>query len=172
MRKNLKMRLLSILVMAVMLLMIPASTFAASSPYRDVTRETVEGSAYKAISYVKKHQGYKNVIRGKEFHPDQKITRAEFLQILGNFYGKKNIRVNLNDVIKGQNGITEKYVINRLVKLATGHFKVAFGWAYGSGYGYGPGGQSKPKTPKLTRAEAAELLYAFAKCDKKFRPRK
>ncbi|MBQ3452803.1 S-layer homology domain-containing protein [Candidatus Saccharibacteria bacterium] len=171
--RNPKVRVLLIMAMVVMLLATPLGVFAASGdPYQDVTKMSVDRDAYKAISYVKKHHGYKKVVTGKDFYPDQTITRAEFLAMLGNFYGKKNIRVTLNDVLYANKGITEKYAVNKLVNLANRHFKVRFGWMYGSCSGMTFGQTVSTKPPKITRAEASSILYSFAKMNKKFRPKK
>lgn len=166
MRKNLR-RVLT-LIMVIMILA-PVETLAASTPYDDVTKEAVGATAYKAITYVKKHHGYKKVVTGKEFCPDQEITRAEFLAMLGNFYGRKKVPVGLADVLKANKGITAEWASKKLTKVASKR-KVCLGFAYGSGRGMSLNG--KTTKSKLTRAEASELLYSFAKSSKKLKPRK
>ena len=50
-----KKRFLAILMVAILLIVMPMSVFAASNPYKDVKKSTVGKDAYNAIVYVKAH---------------------------------------------------------------------------------------------------------------------
>ena len=95
-----KKRIVAVLIAALMVFVIPSAAFAASNPYSDVTKKSVGKDAYNAITYIKAHKGYVHVISGKKFSPKKKITRKEFLIMLGNFYGDSRVPVTMSDVRK------------------------------------------------------------------------
>ena len=150
-------RIIAILTMAIMLLAVPMTASAASNPYTDVTKKSVGKDAYNAITYVKSHGGYSGVISGKKFKPYKKITRAEFLIMLANFYGDKNVPVTMTDVRKANKTITAKYACGKMVDVAE-KLGIEITW----------GGNNTV----LTRALASQYLRNFAKFDSAFKPRK
>ena len=154
-----KKRILAVLMTAIMLVALPLNVFAASgNPYKDVKKSTVGKDAYKAIVYVKAHGGYKDVISGKKFYPKKKITRREFLTMLGNFYGDDKIPVTMADVRNGNKTITASWACAKMVKVAE--------------YGFGMDITWTGNKTKLTRALASQYLQVFANFDSAFKPRK
>ena len=55
-----------------MIFVVPVSALAASNPYSDVSKKSVGKDAYNAITYVKAHKGYIDVVSGKKFRPNKK----------------------------------------------------------------------------------------------------
>lgn len=152
-------RFITVLMIAVMMLTIfPANAFAASNPYKDVSKKSVGKNAYNAIVYVKSHKGYTDVISGKKFYPRKKITRREFLVMLANFYGDDKVPVTMEDIRKANKSITAKWACNKMVKIAKDGFGVSITWSGDS--------------TTLTRALASQYLKIFADFDPAFKPRK
>lgn len=149
-------RILAILIAMLIVITIPVSVFAASNPYSDVTKKSVGKDAYNAIVYVKAHKGYTDVVSGKKFHPKQKITRREFLTMLGNFYGDDKIPVSMTDVRKGNKTITAKWACDKMCQVAE--------------YGFGMSIQWEGNNKTLTRASASQYLRVFSEFDTAFRP--
>ena len=151
-------KILSVFLITMLLTMLSMTAFAASNPYKDVTKKSVGKNAYNAIVYVKAHKGYVDVISGKKFQPRKKITRREFLTMLGNFYGDEKVPVTMEDVRKANKTITAKWACNKMVKLAKNGFGMDITW-------------TGDKTV-LTRALASQYLKVFADFDPAFKPRK
>lgn len=136
----------------------PLSTFAASSnPYKDVTKKAVGKNAYNAIKYVKSHSGYKGIsIKKKCFKPNKTMTRREFIVMLANFYGKKNVPVSVDDVLGALKPATPKWATAKMVAVAKRKNK-AISW-------------DDKSTKKMSRALASQYLEVFAKFDKVLAP--
>lgn len=148
----------AILLAMLMVFAIPVSAFASSNPYSDVTKKSVGKDAYKAITYVKTHKGYVDVISGKKFYPKKKITRREFLTMLGNFYGDEKVPVSMTDVRKGNKSITAKWACKKMVEVAEYGFGMTITWEGGN--------------QTLTRALASQYLKVFSDFDPAFKPKK
>ena len=117
MKKTLKKMVTLTMVTVVLVTAFSVNAFAASS-YKDVTKKKVGNTAYTAITYLEKHQGYKNVISGNKFQPDKKITRREFLLVLRNLYGSKVVTVTNNDLKNMNKTVTAKYACDKMVAVA------------------------------------------------------
>ena len=130
---------------------------ATNAPYKDVTTKTVDSNSINAITYVKSHSGYKGVIKGQKFYPKKKITKREYIAILANFYGKKNVPVNINDVLGANGKVTAKWATNKMSQVAKKKAKINMTWT---------------KLPKgtLSRADAARYIKIFATFDKALKP--
>ena len=150
---------LTVIAIVLSLLLVPISVSAASNPYKDVTKKSVGTANLNAISYVKAHKGYSGIIKGKKFSPNKKITKREFIAVLANLYGKKNIPVNIGDVLGANQKVTPKWACNKLSATASrlGEMKVT--WS---------------KLPKgtLSRADAARYIKVFVGIDKRLVPKK
>lgn len=144
------------LVLMLAMVFTPLNAFAGSNPYKDVTQKKVGVNAYAAISYLKAHHGYVDVISGKKFKPYKKMTRREFLTVLGNLYGDEYVPVNMADVRRGNSVVTESYACGKMVQLAKQRFGMTITWK---------GGEKK-----LTRALASQYVKSFVDFDKAFKP--
>ena len=151
-------KIVAIIMMAIMIIAVPLSVSAASSnPYKDVTKKSVGKDAYRAITYDKKHNAYSGIFTGKKFYPSKKITRRQFIGMLNNFYGSKNVPVTISDVLKANKTITAKWACNKMVAVAK-KMGITITW--------------KGNSKVLTRALASQYLYVFAHYDSAFKPRK
>lgn len=152
-----KRSVLAIMLAFIVLIAMPLNVFAASgNPYKDVTVKKVGKANYKAIVYVKEHKGYKDVISGKKFYPNKKITRWEFLTMLGNFYGDKKVPVSMKDIRNANKKVTSKWACNKMVEVAEYGFGMSISWEGGNN--------------TLTRASASRYLKIFADFDEAFKP--
>lgn len=151
-----KKRIVAVLIAALMVFVIPSAAFAASNPYSDVTKKSVGKDAYNAITYIKAHKGYVDVISGKKFSPKKKITRKEFLIMLGNFYGDSRVPVTMSDVRKANKKVTAKWACEKMCQVAEHAFGMSIQW------------EGDNKT--LTRASASQYLKVFVDFDPAFRP--
>ena len=140
--------------------LLPLNVFAASSnPYSDVTKKSVGKSAYTAIKYVKKHQGYAGFVSGKKFYPKKAITRRQFIIMLKNFYGADKVPVTVGDVVSANAKATPKWATAKMVAVAK------------KGYGMNIKWDNKSKKA-MSRALASQYLKIFADFDPAFKPRK
>lgn len=142
----------------------------SSNPYPDVTIKSVGKNWWKSIKFVKAKGGYKGVIKGTyykkvkgglykkvvgKFQPYKKITKREFLVVLGNLYGAK-VPVTYSDVKNANSIVTGKYACNKLVALGK-KLGIKITW--------------KGKNVQLTRGGAADYISVFAHFDKAFMPK-
>lgn len=163
-----------VVVMCAMLMFVFAvPTFAAASPYKDVTVQTVGKEGVNAVAYVKNYKGYKGIIAGTtykklnnglymkvspKFKPTKKVTRGEFLTILYNLYGSKYVPVSATDIKKYNKTVSEAFVKEKLVQVGK-KLGIKIQW-------------EKPRTRKLNRVEVASYICSFARFDKAFTPKK
>ncbi|MDO5451624.1 MAG: hypothetical protein Q4F56_00860 [Candidatus Saccharibacteria bacterium] len=162
--------LAALMVATVMVVAVP--TQAQAAPYPDVKKSTVGDYAYKSISFVKAKGGYQGVIAKTKyvkqknglykkvqakFQPGKAMKRSEFLTVLGNLYGTKNVPVTYTDVKKANKVVTAKFVCSKLVKL-------------GKRLGKDITWKVKDNV-KLNRASAANYIYVFANYDSHFMPK-
>lgn len=172
-RKSWKVALVAVAVLIAMIFATIEAQAATTNPYPDVTVKTVGGTAVKSVSFVKKYGGYKDVIKGTyykklknglykkvtgKFEPSKKVTRKEFLTILGNLYGTKKVPVTYADVTNANSAVTDRYVKAKLVSLAK-KLGVHIKWDKGTGN-------------KLSRASVANYISTFAHFSKAFMPKK
>ena len=148
-------------VLSLLMIMVLFSTISVSAatkaPYKDVTAKTVDADSIKAINYVKSHSGYAGIIKkDTKFKPNKKITKREYIAILANFYGKKNVPVNINDVLGANGKVTAKWATSKMSQVAKKK-KVSIKWS---------------RLPKgtLSRADAARYVRIFATFDKALEP--
>ncbi|MBO7718168.1 hypothetical protein J6S37_01585 [Candidatus Saccharibacteria bacterium] len=127
----------------------------AGSGYTDVTKAKVGESAYKAITYIKKYGGWKDVANGKKFYPNRKITRREFLTVLGNLYGDQRVPANFQDVRYANKTITAEWACKRMVAQAK-VLGLTITWKGGN--------------TVLTRKSAAQYMTVFCKFDPALKP--
>lgn len=144
-----------VIVALVMILMAPTQVLAASNPYKDVTRKTVDSDSYNAISYVKSHKGFRD-IAGTKFYPNRKVTRREFILILHNMYGDK-MTCTMDDLRYASRTITSKFACDRMVALSK-KLGYPIKWA----------GNSQT----LRRKDVARYVKIFATFNKRLAPRK
>lgn len=151
-------KVISILLAAVLIFCSTAGVFAASNSYKDVSKKSVGKNAYGAITYIKAHNGYKHVVKGSKFNPTKKMTRREFLMILGNLYGYDKVPVTITDIRYANSAVTEKYACNKMVALAKKGFGMDIIWNGGK--------------KKLSRALASQYIKSLVDFDKAFEPKK
>ena len=147
------------------------SVAKAKAPYKDASAKKVGAYAARSIAFVKAHGGYKGIIKGThykkigkglykkvsgKFYPSKITSRGEFLHVLGNLYGSKNVPVSYNDVAKSGKAATDKWAKSKMIGVAK-KLGIKITWA----------GTNK----KLSRATAANYLYVFAHYDKAFMPK-
>lgn len=150
-----KKTVILLMMVLVIVLAMPMQAYAASNPYRDVTRKTVDSDSYNAIVYVKKHGGFSG-IASRRFRPSKKITRREFIMILHNLYGDK-VTCTMSDLRNANGQITSSFACNRMVELSK---KL--------GYPIKWSGNSST----LRRMDAARYVRIFATFNRRFAPRK
>ena len=130
---------------------------STAKPYTDVTRKKVDAKTLEAVTYLKKHGAFKDVVKGKKFYPNKVITRQEFILILGNLYGDDKVPVTAEDV--------------RFKKTSTnveGHRLIKLTRALGNPVSW----PVSRHTPRFTRALAAKMIYDFTQLDQHFLPRR
>lgn len=154
MRKN---KVIPIFLSVILILCSTVGVFAAS-PYKDVTKKSVGKNAYSAVTYIKAHHGYKHVVKGSKFNPNKKMTRREFLMVLGNLYGYRKVPVSLNDIRYANSAVTEAYACKKMVGLAKKGFGMTITWNGGK--------------KKLSRALASQYVKSLIDFDKAFVPKK
>ena len=146
-----------LLVVIVVLTMAPAQVLAASNPYKDVTKRSVDEGSYTAIVYVKRHHGWSGgIIKKKRFFPNKYMTRQEFMLALYNLYGEK-VPATVSDVIYANTVVTSAFVCSKCVALSS-VLKYPIKW---SGNGM-----------KMKRKDVARYLKIFATYNSAFKPRK
>ena len=152
-------KIATISLMAIVVLMMAAPTFAAASPYSDISKRGIGEYAYKSIRYIKNHKGFKGVIKGKNYYPRKFTTRKEFLKVLVNLYGKKYVPITATDKKKYNKRINPKWIRKKLNAVAK---KL--------------GGPTREVSDLLnvpvTRDGMAVYIYEFCHLNKKFKPRK
>lgn len=151
-------KLVSLLLVVIVILTIaPAQVLAASNPYNDVTKRSVDDGSYTAIAYVKQHHGWDGgLIKKRRFYPNKYMTRREFILALYNLYGDK-IPVTVSDVINANTIVTSSYVCSKCVALSK-ILKYTIKWT-GNGM-------------KMKRKDVARYLKIFATYNSAFKPRK
>ena len=127
--------------------------FAASRPYKDVTRKQIDKKSIRSIRYLKKAGAFKGVIKGKKFYPNKKMTRRQYLKILKNLYPGR-VPVTKADKKKAKKKVTEYYVTHKMVKVAES-YGITIKW-------------DGSKKKKLSRASVANYVKSFAEFDPAF----
>ncbi len=157
--KNIFKKIVAFVVVGVIATMMATTVFAAGGkpPYKDVTVQSVGKDAFKAITYVKAHHGLDDVIQGKKMKPNKKIERIDFILILVNFYGIKNVPITETDIRKAHKPITADWACSKMVKVAE-KLGMSITW-------------TANKT-KLTNASACQYVKVFADFSKLFKPRR
>ena len=150
-------KLISVFLAVVLVLCSTVGVFAAS-PYKDVTKKSVGKNAYTAVTYIKAHHGYNHVIKGSKFKPNKKMTRRDFLMVLGNLYGYSKVPVSLKDIRYANSAVTEAYACEKMVALAEKGFGMSITW---------DGGKKK-----LSRALASQYIKSLIDFDEAFVPKK
>ncbi|MBO4813091.1 hypothetical protein J5491_02995 [Candidatus Saccharibacteria bacterium] len=147
------------IVVAAIASMMSSTVFAAANrPYVDVTKSGVGKNAYKAICYVKKHHGYDGVVSGKRLHPSDPTLRLKMLIMTVNFYDIENVPITATDLKKANKPITYKWLWNKL-DLVAKRLGVTI---------------DKPNATNhiVSMDGAAEILWKFARMNKKLRPKR
>lgn len=144
---------------------------ASTNPYPDVTIKKVGKSAWSAVKFVKAKGGYKGIIKGTyykktknglykkvvgKFSPAKKITKREFILVLGNLYGSKKVPVSYADFKSANSVATGKWACAKMVSIAK-KLGVKIKW--------------NGTNVKLNRAAAASYISVFAHYDKAFMPK-
>lgn len=153
-----KKRLISLLVVVVIVLsLVPMSAFAGPRvlPYKDVGKK-VDSQSSEAISFIKRYNGWRGLIKKGKFYPNKYMTRGEFLRVLYYLYGKK-VYADIDDVVNFNAIVTSSFCCERMVKLSK-----ALGYPI-SWKGY--------KT-RMKRKDVARYIMIFAKFNPKLMPRK
>lgn len=149
------------------------SSAQTANPYGDVTVKKVGKTAWESIGFVKAKGGYNGIvgdgkykkvkINGKtyykkvktKFQPWKKVTRGEFLKVLGNLYGADKVPVTYNDLAKARSVVTGKYACQKMVEIAK-RIGISITWS--------------GKAIKLNRASVANYISTFAHYDRAFMP--
>lgn len=140
-------KILALFLAVLMLVSMTGSVQAASGdPYKDVTKKAVGADAYKAIKALKGWGAYSKdfAIQKGKFQPTRKITRGEFLAMLGNLYGDDKVPVDMADVRKAGSTATAKWACKKMVQLAD-RLDVRLSWSGDS--------------TKMSRALASRYAY-------------
>ena len=155
MKKTYKIKIL--LFAAMMTMIMSMSALAASkAPYKDVTRKKVDTQSYTAISYIKKFDGWRGLVKKGKLCPNRYVTRREFLIILHNLYGDK-VTATMADVRGANDKVTSKFACDRMVALAK-VLKYPIKW--------------NGTKAKLKRKDVARYIYIFATYNSAFTPKK
>ncbi|MBR2708754.1 hypothetical protein IKE98_00215 [Candidatus Saccharibacteria bacterium] len=152
-------KFVALLLLATAMLLVTVPVFAATKPYTDVTVEYWGRDVYKAVKYIKKHSGFKGVIKGTKFYPEKVMTRKEFLKILVNLYGKKRVPITATDRKKYKKPIRAQWVINKLnAVLKKSRKKGVIDW--------------RPANFKVPRHLAVCYIYGYLYQDFRMKPQK
>ena len=150
-------KMVSLLLLVVFVLSLaPMTTFAGPRvlPYKDVVR--IDKQSSEAISFVKRHNGWKGLIKKGRFRPNKYMTRREFLVCLHNLYGEI-VTADMSDVLLANKPVTSEFVCERLAKLSK---PLGFPITW-SGY-----------KKKMKRKEVARYIMIFATFNPSLMPRK
>ena len=148
--KKMFRKIVVFVVMAAIAALMSTTVFAAGAakkPFKDVTVQSVGKDAYVAVCEVKKHHGFDGIFEGKKLKPYVKIRRCEFLGLLINYFGFKNVPITEADIKKGNKPITASWAAAKMVAVAK-KLGVSITW------------DEKSKT-KLTRVGACQYLKVF-----------
>lgn len=155
-----KRRIVSFLfLLAVIMTFMSMTAMAAkggSNPYKDVTKKKVDASSYDAISYIKKFDGWRGLVKKGKLFPNKYMNRREFLIVLHNLYGDK-VTVTMADVRYATSKVTSKFCCDRMVELSK---KLGYPLKW-------PGTKAKMK-----RKDVARYVKIFATYNSKFTPKK
>lgn len=152
-----KKKILFLLLLAIMMVLAPMTVFAKGSknPYKDVTRKKVDSQSYDAISYIKRFDGWRGLLKKGKFYPNKYMTRREFLIVLHNLYGDK-VTVTMADLREANSKITSKFVCDRMVTLSKA-LGYPIKWA--------------GTKAKMKRKDVARYIKIFATYNKAFTPK-
>lgn len=155
-------KFVTVILAAIMILTMTGSAHASaasSNPYPDVTKKAVGADAYKAIKALKGYGAFKSdfPLKKGKFQPTKKVTRGEFLAMLGNLYGDDKVPVDMTDVRKAGSTATAKWACKKMVQLAD-RLDVKLTWSGDSA--------------KMSRALASRYVYILCTFSKELKPRK
>ena len=152
-----KKRIIGFVLMMILVTMFSTIAFAGSkNPYKDVTRKKVDSQSITAISYIKRFDGWKGLIKKGKFYPNKVMTRREFLIVLHNLYGDK-VTVTIADLRGANDKITSKFVCDRMVALAR-RLNYPIKW--------------NGTKAKMKRKDVARYIYTFATFNSALKPLK
>ncbi|MBQ3433250.1 hypothetical protein IJG22_03080 [Candidatus Saccharibacteria bacterium] len=147
-------KIFSIIVLLVVIMM--PMTALAKNPYKDVNAKTVDAKGIESIAYIKKHSGWKAIVKNGKLNPNRIMTRREFLIVLHNLYGSA-VTVTVADLKAANKKLTSAYACNRMVDLSK-VLKYPIKWT--------------GTKDKLTRAGAARYIHVFATFNAALAPKK
>lgn len=152
-----KKRIIGFVLMMILVTMFSTITFAGSkNPYKDVTRKKVDAQSFTAISYIKRFDGWRGIVKKGKFYPNKTMTRREYLIVLHNLYGNK-ITVTIADLRGANDKVTSKFVCDRMVALAR-KLNYPIKW--------------NGTKAKMKRKDVARYIYTFATFNSALKPLK